>query len=41
VSFVQRALRAIPTLSQWGLLLLAALLALIARWRGPLVAGRR
>lgn len=41
VSFVPRELRAIPTLSQWGLLLLAALLALIARWRGPLVAGRR
>ena len=31
----------IPTLSQWGLLLLGALLALIARWRGPMPAGRR
>jgi plastocyanin len=32
----------IPTLSQWGLLLLGALLALIARWRGPMQpAGRR
>jgi hypothetical protein len=32
----------IPTLSQWGLLLLGALLALITRWRGPMqAAGRR
>ena len=41
VSFVERAPTAIPTLSQWGLLLLGALLALIARWRGPMPAGRR
>jgi uncharacterized repeat protein (TIGR01451 family) len=41
-SFVERDPTAIPTLSQWGLLLLAALLALVARWRGPTQpAGRR
>lgn len=41
VSFVERAPTAIPTLSQWGLLLLGALLALVARWRGPMRAERR
>ena len=39
VSFVEREPTAIPTLSQWGLLLLGALLALTARWRGPMRLG--
>ena len=36
------AIAAIPTLSEWGLILLATLLALAVWWRGPMMrTGRR
>ena len=41
VSQFTAVITAIPTLSQWGLLLLGALLALVARWRGPMRPAER